>query len=109
MKWFRKYRSHMSLSILGGIISMLLLFGFIVCVIGNSCFVGAFKDEYSSVTYHMADAAATFVDGDDLSSYLQTGETEEYMDTERKLERCCYKLNVSLIYVIQVDTARYDE
>ena len=107
MKWFRKYRSHMSLSILGGIISMLLLFGFIVCVIGNSCFVGAFKDEYSSVTYHMADAAATFVDGDDLSSYLQTGETEEYMDTERKLERCCYKLNVSLIYVIQVDTSDY--
>ncbi|MBQ3284775.1 MAG: SpoIIE family protein phosphatase [Ruminococcus sp.] len=107
MKLIKKIRSNMSLSIIGGIVAMLLVFGFIVCIIGNSCFVSAFKDEYSTVTYHMADSAATFVNGDHLSSYLEDGETEEYKDTLQKLDVCCHKLNVSLIYVIQVDTSDY--
>ena len=107
MKLIKKIRSNLSLSIIGGIVAMLLVFGFIVCIIGNSCFVSAFKDEYSTVTYHMADSAATFVNGDHLSSYLEDGETEEYKDTLQKLDVCCHKLNVSLIYVIQVDTSDY--
>lgn len=104
---FKKIRSNMSTNIIGGIVLMLLVFGFIVCLIGNSCFVGAFKEEYASVTYHMADSTAMFVKGDNLSSYLENGETEEYKDINRKLDLCCHKLNVSLIYVIQVDTSDY--
>lgn len=95
------------MNIIGGIVLLLLVFGVIVCMIGNSCFVGAFKEEYSTVTYHMADSAATFVNGDHLSAYLQGGEAEEYKETAGKLDVCCHKLNVSLIYVIQVDTSDY--
>ena len=107
MNFFKKMRSSMSMNILVVIVSLLLLFGIGVCIIGNNSFIGAFKDEYASVTYHMADSAATFVNGDKLSSYLETGETAEYKDTAQKLDLCCHKLNVSLIYVIQVDTSDY--
>ena len=56
----------MSLNIIGGLVGMLLLFGLVVCIIGNACFVTAFKNEYSNVTYHMADSATVFVNGDHI-------------------------------------------
>ena len=97
----------MSLNVIGGLVGLMLLFGFIVCVIGNSCLVNAFKDEYSTVTYHMADAAAVFVNGGSIDEYLAGRETEEYAVTKRQLDLACLKLNVSLLYVIKVDTSDY--
>ena len=68
MKFFKKMRSSMSMNILVVIVSLLLLFGIGVCIIGNNSFIGAFKDEYASVTYHMAVSAAAFVSGEKHSS-----------------------------------------
>ena len=56
------------MNVIGGLVALMLLFGLIVCIIGNSCFVNAFKNEYSSVTYHMADAAAGMVNGDNIDA-----------------------------------------
>ena len=67
----------MSLNIIGGLVGMLLLFGLVVCIIGNACFVTAFKNEYSNVTYHMADSASMYVNGDQIDEYLDGKEKEE--------------------------------
>lgn len=86
---------------------MLLLFGLVVCIIGNVCFVTAFKNEYSNVTYHMADSASMFVNGDHIDEYLDGKEKEEYANSKRQLDLCAQKLNVSLLYVIVVDQKDY--
>ncbi len=107
MKRKIKLRSSMSISVIGGLIGLLLLFGLIICIIGNGCFVDAFKHEYSTVTYHMADSAACFVNGSNLDDYLDGRKQEEYKNTKRRLDLACDKLNVSLIYVIVVDKSDY--
>ena len=107
MNKLQKMRSNMSVNVIGGIIALLLLFGIIVCIIGSCCIVKAFKNEYAAVTYHMADAAAVFVNGDHIDSYLAGEEQEEYDITKQLLDISCQKLNVSLIYVIQVDRSDY--
>ncbi len=107
MKRKVKIRSNMSASVIGGLVGLLLLFGLIVCLIGNSCLVSAFKNEYSGVTYHMADSVACFVNGSGIDAYLDGKEKEEYKKTKRELDIACKKLNVSLIYVIKVDESDY--
>ena len=97
----------MSMNVIGGLILLVLLFGLIVCIIGYRSFVDAFMNEYSSVTYHMADSAAAFVNGDHIDDYLAGEETDEYALTKHRLDVHCTKLNVSLIYVIKVDTSDY--
>lgn len=97
----------MSMNVIGGLILLVLLFGLIVCIIGYRSFVDAFMNEYSSVTYHMADSAAAFVNGDHIDDYLAGEETDEYALTKHQLDVHCTKLNVSLVYVIKVDTSDY--
>ena len=107
MRIFEKLRSNMAFNVIGGLLFLVLMFGLIVSIIGNRSFVSAFKKEYSTVTYHMADSAAAFVKGDYIEDYLAGGETEEYAHTKSRLDVLCTKLNVSLIYVIKVDTSDY--
>lgn len=107
MKFFKKIRSNMSANVIGGLVALIMLFGIVVSLIGNLCFIDAFKNEYSTVTYHMADSSAIFVNGDHLDEYLDGKEQEEYQKSKRQLDTCCQKLNVSLIYVIVVDRSDY--
>ena len=92
----------MSMHVIGGLTALLLLFGLIICFIGNRCIVSAFKNEYATVTHHMADSEAVYVNGDHIDDYLEGREQEEYSATRQALDVCCRKLNVSLIYVIKV-------
>ena len=107
MKFKDKIRANMSVNVIGGLIGLMILFGVVVCVIGNGCLVSAFKKEYSTVTYHMADASTTFVNGNHIDAYLQGGYADEYAQSQKNLDGCCDKLNVSLVYVIKVDTSDY--
>ncbi|MBQ3416830.1 MAG: PP2C family protein-serine/threonine phosphatase [Ruminococcus sp.] len=111
MKKLNKISSNMSVNVIGVLIGLMLIFGFIICLIGNNSFVTAFKEEYSTVTYHMADSASIFVNGDHIDNYLRGFDSEEeekeYAHTKQQLDMCCQKLNVSLVYVIQVDTGDY--
>lgn len=97
----------MSIYLTVGIILLLVFFSIIVSIIGTQVFIGAFKKEYSTVTYHMADSAAAFVNGDHIDEYLAGREQEEYSKTKKVLDSLCKNLNVSLIYVIQVDQTDY--
>ncbi len=44
------------MNLIGGLVSLILVFGLVVSFIGYRCIVFAFENEYSNVTYHMADS-----------------------------------------------------
>ncbi len=103
----RKLRNGIALNIIGAIVVLLILFGSIITTIGYFSFTESFKKEYAVTTYHMANTATALINGDHLDEYLAGEETEEYLRTERYLDAYCKKMNVSLIYVIAVDTSDY--
>nr|MCR4708596.1 SpoIIE family protein phosphatase [Clostridiales bacterium] len=107
MNRLEKKRSNMSMNVIGGLVSLLLLFGVFVSIIGNHSFTSAFKNEYASVTHYMADSVAVYVNGSHIDRYLAGEEQEEYELTKQQLDTGCHTLNVSLIYVIQVDRSDY--
>ncbi len=107
MKVIKKLRSSLAFNIIGGIILLLVVFGIIVCGIGYFSFTSAFKKEYSTSTYHMADTATTLINGDHLDDYLAGKEMEEYELTKEYLDAYCVRMRLSLIYLIKVDTSDY--
>ncbi len=102
-----KLRSSMAVNIIGAIVLLLTLFGLISSTIGLISFTRAFKKEYSTTTYHMADTAAAQINGNHIDAYFDGAETFEYMKTRFYLDHYCEKMSVSLIYVIQVDQSDY--
>ena len=107
MSIFKKLRSSMKLNVIGGLVLLMMVFAFIVCVLGYKSFTTAFEDEYSNTTGHMASAAAARVNGDHIDQYLAGEEMEEYAATKESLDVACDRMSVSLIYVIKVDTSDY--
>ena len=103
----RKLQTNMSVNIIGTIILVLFIFGAVVSTIGYIGFTISFKSEYSQTTFHMADTAATLVNGDKLEDYLRSGEDNDYRRTKRLLDAYCNKMEVSLVYVIVVDRSDY--
>ena len=105
---FESLRSNFTANIVFAIVQLLVVFSVMVGAVGYVSFTDAFKNEYASTTYHMADTAAILVNGDEIDSYLQTGgNSESYRTTKRYLDKYCLKMNLSLIYVIKVDTSDY--
>ena len=107
MKRSQKKRPGIAFSIIGVIVLALVVFGAVVSTIGAVLFTNAFKEEYATTTYHMADTATTLINGDHLAAYLNGEETEEYQQTRIYLDAYCKKMSVSLVYVIRVDTSDY--
>ncbi len=103
----QKLRSGMAARIIGAIVLLLVVFGLVVSTIGFVSFTNAFKREYATSTYHMADTATALINGDHLEAYLRGEETEEYLKTKENLDVYCHKMHVSLIYIILVDTSDY--
>ena len=106
-KVFKKILSSMSVNLIGGLIGLMSILGVIVSVIGYFSFEDAFRNEYATVTYHMADSVTTDVNADHLQLYLEEGETPEYVASRDRLQVDCKKLNVTLIYIILVDQSDY--
>ena len=103
----KRLRSNLSLNIIGAIVFLLIISSLITSAFGLASFTESFKKEYSTTTYHMADSAATLVEGDHLDEYLAGEETVEYLRTRKFLNNYCRRMNVSLVYVIMVDTSDY--
>ena len=107
MKLIRKLRSNMTFCIITTIVVLLTIYGIVVGFFGFASFSAAFRKEYAATTYHIADTAASLVNGENHNSYLSGNNQEEYRRTKSLLTSYCYRINVSLIYVIQVDTSDY--
>ena len=106
-KLIRTLRSSMAANVIGAIILLLVICGLLVSSIGMASFATAFKNEYATSTYHMADTATALINGDHLEDYLDGLESEEYEKTRSNLDIYCKKMSVSLIYVILVDRSDY--
>ena len=103
----KKIRTSMEYSIVIAIMVLLAIFGIVSSIIGYITVSDTFTKEYSTSTYHMADTAATVIVGDNLHSYLEGENQDEYRRTRKQLNSFCKKLNVSMIYVLEVDTSDY--
>jgi len=104
---YRKLSSNMTFNVTAAIVLLLTVFGIIVGVIGIFSFTVSFRKEYSTTSYHMANTAATLVNGDHIKEYLRGEQTEEYNRTKRIMDAYCKNMNVSLAYVIDVDESDY--
>ncbi len=108
MKLIKKLRSSFAFNILGSIVLFMVMFGVIVSTIGYYSFTESFKREYSDTTFHMAQTAATSIDGNRIDDYLiENGDARDFRNSKRFLDNFCIKMNVSLVYVIKVDTSDY--
>lgn len=108
MKSFHKLRSNLAFNIISAIVCLLLLFGWIVSVIGYISFTNSFKREYSNTTFHIAETATSLVNGDRIYDYLAEGPTSaDFLQTKEYLDAYCTRMGVSLVYVIKVDTSDY--
>ena len=98
----------MAFNIISAIVFLLLLFSWIVSIIGYVSFTNAIKREYSETTYHMAETAALLVNGDSIDDYLANGgSSAEYQQSKQYLDDYCKKMDVSIVYVIKVDESDY--
>ena len=108
MKKIQKLRSSLAFNIISSVVLLLLVFSWIVSVIGYVSFTNAFKREYSNTTASMANTAALVVNGEHIDDYLADGgQSEEYQQTKQYLDAFCEKMDVSIVYVIKVDTTDY--
>ena len=107
MKKTGRLRSSLTVNIIGAIVGLILFFGVVVSTIGYISFTNAFKREYATSTYHMADTATTLVDGDSIDAYLDGDKKYAYQLTDSRLRLYCERIHVSLVYVIKVDTSDY--
>ena len=97
----------MAVSTITSVVLLLCIFGLVISTLGYMSFSNAFKREYATSTFHIADTAAALVNGDHLEAYLAGEETAEYEDSRAKLDFFCRQMGLSLIYVIRVDTTDY--
>lgn len=108
MKKFKELRKNLAFNVIGAIVIMLMVFSIIVSIIGYLSFTNSFKKEYDETTYHMTNTAATLVDGTQIDNYIATnGKSNDYKRSKRYLDSYCLKMNVSIVYVIKVDTSDY--
>ncbi len=104
----KKLRYSLSFRVIASIILTILVFGMLTSLIGYVRFTASMTREYNSAALRTAETAATLVNSDHIGLYLDSGgQNPEYLLSLQRMQILCEKQNVSLIYVIQVDTTDY--
>ena len=114
----KTFVSGFAFRMISGIIMWFLLFTTMVGAIGYIKFTDSLTEEYNDSAFRTAESAVMLVNGDKIDEYLETeknrnGSTEnpfvgeEYADRWQRMNILCQKQNVTLIYVIKVDTSDY--
>ncbi len=105
----RHITSGISFRIIFSTVLMIFVFELIASVIGYLQFTKSMTKEYRESAFRTALTAATLVNGDKIDSYLETGtESYEYRNILESMNTLCQKQNVTLLYVIDVDTSDYN-
>ncbi len=108
-KKLRYVTSGISFRFIFSTILMIFVFELVASVIGYLQFTKSMTKEYSESAFRTALTAATLVDGDRIDFYLETGtESDEYRGVLEAMNTLCQKQNVTLLYVIDVDTSDYN-
>ena len=117
----RKIKSLISgfaFRMISGIVLWFVLFTVIVSSIGYIKFTDSLTEEYNDSAFRTAESAVMLVNGDKIDTYLETEKNrdgteanpfvgEEYTDRWERMNILCRKQNVTLIYVIKVNTSDY--
>ena len=104
----RNIINSLTFRVVGSIIILLFAFSAIIEAISYFVFSKSFVDGYKDNTYRIAATAATLINGDNLEEYHENkGKNDEYQNTVDALNTFCNKQNVTMIYVISVDTTNY--
>ncbi|MCR5790152.1 MAG: SpoIIE family protein phosphatase [Lachnospiraceae bacterium] len=110
MTKFRRRTSGLSFRIICTTIILLLLFGIVQSIMGYLQFTESLTREYNDSAFRTAETAATLINGNHIADYLETGgESDEYRLMAHRLDTLCQKQNVTLIYVISVNTDGYGD
>lgn len=107
MKKLKSYRRNLAFKIISSFVVLLLAFSIFVSIVGFYSFTKSFKREYAATSNNMADTATMLVDGNRIDYYLKNGVDLEYKKTLSQLDEYCNDINVSIVYVIKVDTSDY--
>jgi sigma-B regulation protein RsbU (phosphoserine phosphatase) len=110
--------SGFAFRMIGGIVLWFFLFTAVVSTIGYIRFTESLTQEYNDSAFRTAETAAVFVNGDKIDEYLAIEKdrnggaenpfvSEEYAARWEGMNIICQKQNVTLIYVIKVDTSDY--
>ena len=109
MNKLKQMTSSLSFRVLFGIVLLLYTFNVIISLAGYFQFTASFTRQYNDCAFYTAETAATLVDGDKIQEYLKTGgDSDEYRNALQRMNILCQKQNVTLIYVISVDTSDYN-
>ena len=103
----KKRRRSLAVRAIGSTALALLVLGILIGAVGLYSFSSAFRNEYSTSTFHMARTAAALINGDLLDDYLSELRKPEYVADKLELDEYCKDMNVSLVYVISVDRSDY--
>ncbi len=102
-----RYRTSLSVHIIGPIVLEILFLGVVLGEIGIISHTVAFHRQYVDATRRIASGAEMFVNGDNFASYLDGRNEEEYLRSKEALDEYCGITGVSTIYIIMVDTDDY--
>lgn len=109
MNKLKQITSGLSFRVLIGIVLLLYTFNIIISLAGYFQFTASFTRQYNDFAFYTAETAATLVNGDKIQEYLETGgNSDEYRIALERMNVLCQKQNVTLIYVISVDTSDYN-
>lgn len=118
MKKKKSFFYGLTFNIIAAIAVLLLVFCVVVCVIGYYKFTDSLTKEYTDSAYRTAETATTLVDADNIDAYLlnsqsilnqeDTDLSREYYQSLERLNILREKQNVTIIYIIAVDTMDYE-
>lgn len=108
MKRAKRAAKGLRFQLICGSVLMLLLLNFLEGAIGYYQFTDSLTAEYTEAALSTARTAAALVDADQLDAYLENGGgTLGYQERLSRMDTLCQTQNVTLIYVIKVDTSDY--
>lgn len=94
--------------LMAGVILLSVLLCLVASYVGYREFTSVLELQYNDSAYEVAETAKSYLNGDKLLQYLETGETdEEYDITEKRLDKLVETTNVTLLYVARVDPSDY--
>lgn len=109
MKQAKNITYSLSFRIISSIVFLLLVFSTIASTIGYIRFTDSLTKEYNDSAFRTAETAVTLINGDKIEEYLATGgNSADYKLTLERMNILCQKQNVTLLYVIAVDTSDYN-
>ncbi len=102
-------RNNLAFNIVSAVLLLIFVFSIIVSLIGSNILTENVNRSYGDAAYAVADMGLSMVNGNHIDRYLKNGESdEEWQETTRQLQTLCDRMQVTMIYVICLDTVDYE-